>query len=120
MIKKYFEVRDAGTCIVVLAMKTTPSNNTEKLFLERGGWDTNTVILMNLTGLAKATYDPFDWQAEGSRTLFEAHFYIQKNFDILKDFDIIDIQYILGETDSKKLSNITYGYEDNINEEDAK
>lgn len=45
--------------------------------------------------------DPYDWC---DRTYQCAHLYIEKNWHDLKDGDVIDVEHILGETASPKLS----------------
>ena len=39
-----------------------------------------------------------------------AHLYIEKNFDALKDGDVVDVQFILGESDKPKTSERNEAY----------
>lgn len=48
-------------------------------------------------------YDCYDWN-DGARTMKVAHHYIQRNWATLKDGDVIDVQFVLGETTSPKQS----------------
>lgn len=106
MKSKLIEIRDVCTCITAIAIKTDPDNSIEESFFRRGGWGSNSVILVKCNGETIANYDPFEWRSKGNRTMFEAHRYIEEHFDELKDFDIVDVQYILGETNEIKKSDI--------------
>lgn len=106
MRQKLIEIRDRGTCITAIAIKTKATTWFEEPFLQRGGWGPGNVILVKCNGEAKACYDPFEWRADGSRTMFEAHRYIEQHFGELQDFDIVDVPFILGETDTKVTSDI--------------
>jgi len=48
-------------------------------------------------------YDCYDWPAN-PRTYRVAHDYIRHNWHTLEDGDVIDVEYILGETEVPKLS----------------
>lgn len=50
-----------------------------------------------------ANYSPYGWLL-GSRTFPVAHSFIENNWDELKDGDVIDVEFILGETAEKKVS----------------
>ena len=104
MKQKLIEIRDSGTCITAIAIKTESDNLKEMQFLRRGGWGPNSVILIKCNGETIANYDPFEWNDR--RTMFEAHRYIEQHFDELKDFDIVDVRCILGETDRVADSDI--------------
>lgn len=101
---KYFEVRDRSTCMIVLAIKTTRNIEQEDKFLNRLGYGKDSIILLDLSNSMKANHDPYKWS--DSRTLKNAHLYIEDNFDYLYNFSVIDIEYILGETSSSKTSDI--------------
>lgn len=105
MISKYFEIRDRGTLIVCRADKFEVKDIKEALFLRRGGWsiDYPDVVLTTLNGGIQSNYDPFKWN---SGTLHEAHLYIRENFDKLTDYQVIDTQYIRGESETPKESEI--------------
>ena len=116
MIIKIFEVRDSGTFIPVLAIKAVPERNSfgnyveaERYLLRRAGYgfEQPSIILIRAecSGLDNnATYDAYAWPANGTRTLHVAHLYIEKNFDSLRSGDVIDVEYELGETKVKKVS----------------
>lgn len=112
---KALEIRDAATFIPVVAIQMTPDylfrydeTNPERYLLRRAGFgfDDPSVIVckMEASGVDRnATYDPYSWGG-GSRTMTVAHDYIQKNFDKLNSGDVIDVEFILGETTEPKQS----------------
>jgi hypothetical protein len=96
MQTKLFEVRDEGTFIPVLATKISGSDSP---LLRHAGYRDSYVILTNLV-TCLSFYDPHAWSF--SRTLREAHLYIEKQFDELPNEAVVDVQYILGETPQPK------------------
>lgn len=123
---KIFEIRDRGTFMPMMAVRLmirlpecrgihtatdfsiTPVNDSqEDWLLRRAGYgrdmilnhgdeaDTFYVILVKLDGV-KAEYDPFAWS--NPRTLSTAHQHILANWDKLKSGDLIDVEFILGES----------------------
>ena len=104
---KTLEIRDEGTFISVLAIQTFPCNYVQRYYLRRVGYppDGTSIIVMILND-CKATNDPYEWTylGYGPRTLPVAHNYIIENFDSLQDGDVIDVQFILKETPTKKIS----------------
>lgn len=103
MKSKIFEIRDAGTCISVIAIKTEGSCKEEECHFNRNGWSEDTVIVTHISDGVTSNYSPYDWC---NRTMRDAHLYIEQNFEKLENFEVIDIQFILGETDIKKVSEI--------------
>lgn len=104
METKILEVRDRMTFIAVLAIKTTPTNDEQRYYLRRSGWSESfdDVLLMRLDAQdGRVTGDPYD---QAGRTMHEAHKYIRQNFDTLKDGDVVDVEFILGETSAPKES----------------
>lgn len=110
MITKLIEIRDIATCITAIAIKTEPKTSIETSFLARGGWSSNSIILIKCNGECVAHYDPFEWRSNGTRTMFEAHRYIQQHFDEIPDYFVCDVRYILGETDKVCESDIYSAY----------
>lgn len=107
MKTKLLKIRDRGTRIDVLAIKMTADTEIEKYYLSRNGYpqDGNAVILMKLSD-QRATVDLYDWHnlGAGLRTMQAAHDFIGKNFDALSDGDVIDVEFIRGETAQPKIS----------------
>ena len=103
MISKCLEVRDKMTFIPVVAINTAPSCVGQRYLLRRAGYapEGATIILVNLND-CRANNDPYGWPS--SRTFTVAHEYIEKNFDQLDDGDVVDVEFILGETSAPKNS----------------
>lgn len=104
MITKLFEIRDRATFFSVFATLMEPTNGGNAYLLRRVGFGlgSNLVMVGRCDG-GKAHYDVYE-QNNGARTMMEAHRYIQDHFDELKDGDVIDVEFILGESDTKKIS----------------
>ena len=122
---KTFEVRDRGTFIPVMGILMVPTTNwpagtkeqetesegveeAERYLLRRAGYafDHPFVVLcrMECSGVDRnATYDPFSWGAS-DRTFHVAHTYIVDNWEKLKSGDVIDVEFILGDTFEPKKS----------------
>jgi hypothetical protein len=107
---KTFELRDRGTFIPIVAVscKVGDGANVERYeadeyLLRRSGYrsEYQTVLLTRLDGSGKAHCDPYDWE---DRTFKTAHNYIQNNWDALTSGDVIDVEFILGETTTPKIS----------------
>lgn len=104
MQTKMLEIRDRGTRIPVLAIKTTHDSDKEAQFFRSGGFGERTVIVLKVNPEIAAEYDSFKWGS--SRTMTNAHYYIEHNWQDLKDGDVVDVEYILGESDVKKTSEV--------------
>lgn len=114
MKTKMFEVVDRATCLVVVATKMTPEYKNDdydeyereyNLLRKMGFSDfkTNPLVLMYSVDHKKGYYTPYEWN---SRTMTTAHKYIQDNFDELEQDDVIDVEYVLGETQEIKKSQV--------------
>ena len=108
MIFKTLEVRDDMTHIPVLAISMLAENAIQAYYVhERCGHprDGRSIVLMRLYDL-KATNDPYEWPSitGDQRTLPNAHNWIIDHFSELKDGDVVDVSYILGETGVPKIS----------------
>lgn len=93
---KYFEVRDRMTFIPCFAFEITGS-----CYLERSVGFRDRVIMFGRLEGGKCYFSPFDW---GDRTYHTAHMHITNHWDELNDGDVIDVEFILKETDSPKQS----------------
>lgn len=100
MDTKILEIRDEATFIPVLAIRTRADNDVEGYYFRGSGYGDDMVLMVSLTDCV-AGYDPFEWD---SRTYSVAHRYIGENFDGLESGDVVDVQYILEETDEPKVS----------------
>ena len=63
------------------------------------------IFLAPITGGREAHFDCYDWA--GNRTLKNAHHFIEQNWDTLRSGDVIDVEFILGETKEPKPSERT-------------
>ena len=105
MQNKLFEVRDRATFIPVMAVHIDGNcTDQEDWLLRRSGYGNGEgrdyVYLIDLqTG--EGQYDPYEW-GYCPRTLHEAHRYIIAHFDELQTGDVVDVEYILGESATKK------------------
>ena len=107
---KKLEIRDRGTTIPVMAIRVIGDNPYDMSFMIHSGFSTDypDVFLMRYDEVCECNYDPFKWQS-GARTLKEAHFWIRENYDLIKDYDVVDVEYILGESTKPKISEIWQG-----------
>lgn len=112
MDTKLLEVRDRMTLIPVLATKLMPARSEAERFLL--GWAgyrslpgqyDSWIVLVHLNS-TECQNDPYGWGG-GSRTMPEAHKYLEKHWDELESGDVVDIEFILGETTEKKKSDVT-------------
>ena len=111
MKTKAFEIRDRATFIPVIAIQMTPSidgpdeqKDAECFLLCRAGFsfESPSVILcrMESIGILYSSC-PYAW---GSRTYCVAHKYIIEHFDELEPGAVIDVEFILGESKTCKVS----------------
>jgi hypothetical protein len=101
---KMLEIRDAGTFIPVMCIQPLPDNEGQRYLLRRDGYSCDPhdpIVIMVDAQCRGASYDPYDW---GSDTHKIAHDYIQKNWSVLRDGDVIDVEFILGKRTEPKIS----------------
>lgn len=109
---KLFEVRDEGTTMPVIALKPNPATEAEAWCYARTGYGLEPadmrqyVLLAPLhAGEGLMVCDPYKHPgAPTRRTLFIAHKHIIANWDYLRSGDVVDVQFILGETTEPKLT----------------
>lgn len=103
---KCLEIRDAGTFVPVICLRPVPDNENQRYLLRRDGYRgdaTERCIIYIKAQCRGVAYDPYDWP-QNPRTHRVAHDYIERNWTILKDGDVVDVQFILGETAQPKIS----------------
>lgn len=100
---KLLEVRDRAAFLPVFALSTEAANEAQLYLLRRCGFDPagDAVILARLNGEDDSSADAYHW---GDRTMQTAHLHIQENFSKLRDGDVVDVEFILGESSSPKIS----------------
>lgn len=104
METKLLEIRDSATFMPHLAIKLTGDTMQDHFLLKRAGFGiTETYILFHPLCSSDINYDPYNWQ-RGARTVPIAHKYVIEHWDEIKSGDVIDVQFILGETSEKKIS----------------
>lgn len=110
MISKTFEIRDAGTFIPVLAVKLIPLLEKDRYLLSRAGFGRSAeeqadyVLLCRISGGGgNCQSDYYEWGGAG-RTFQQAHKYISEHFDTLSSGQVIDVEFILGESTKPKIS----------------
>ncbi len=110
MESKLFEIRDSATFIPILAVRLTPASEAESYLLSRAGYGLDPtyqgqyIILCRIVGgELDARGTPNEWGAS-TRTLSTAHHYIINNWEQLTSGDVVDVEYIKGETSEPKVS----------------
>lgn len=105
METKLFELRDRATFVPVLCVKMVSDQGVENYLLRRSGYG-EPFDLIVMTGLAggmdKATCDPYDWGI--NRTRLICHQYIQAHWNELASGDVVDAEFIAGESEQPKQS----------------
>ena len=100
---KVLEVRDEGTHIPVLAIRMLAKNGIQTYYVHgRMGYprDGSGIAVIQLND-CDGNCDPYAWT---NRTMSTAHHYIYDHFDELVDGDVVDVEFILGEKPTKKVS----------------
>ncbi len=103
---KCLEIRDDGTFIPVICIRPVPVNEAQRYLLQRDGYRGDVLercIIMIDAQCRGCAYDPYDWPRD-TRTKPNAHRYITEHWSRLRDGDVIDVQFILGETAKPKVS----------------
>ena len=105
------EIRDEGTFIPVVAIDMNPdvelndASRAQRYFLRRCGYPCDgrpNVAISHLGADGRPMWnDPYAW---GGRTYPVAHKFIIENWEKLRDGDVVDVQFILGETTAPKTS----------------
>jgi hypothetical protein len=100
---KVLEIRDSATCIPVLAIRMLAKNGIQNYYIHgRMGYpkDGSAIAVIQLND-CDGNCDPYAWRG---RTMPVAHHFIYDHFDELSDGDVIDVEFILGETPHRKIS----------------
>jgi hypothetical protein len=103
---KCLEIRDEATFVPVICIWPGAVNDAQRYLLKRDGYRADRherCIIMIDAQCRGVAYDANDWPRT-SRTKRTAHIYIAEHWQELKDGDVVDVQFVLGETASPKLS----------------
>lgn len=101
---KCLEIRDRATFLSVICVHPAPDNEAQRWLLRQDGYsgsNTESCIIMIDHQCRGVHYDPFDWV---DRTKQVAHKWIRANWDQIADGDVVDVEFILGESTTKKTS----------------
>ncbi len=103
MTTKLLEIRDRATFIPAMAIQVSGADG---YLMRRAGFGDVPMVYLVALATQRACYDPYNW---GNRTMATAHHFIAENWATLNDGDVIDVEFILGETTQPKVSEqITY------------
>lgn len=106
MESKLLEVRDSCTFIPVMATMMKPHeirDISERHLVRSVGYGSCGSVILTKLESGESQNDPYKWNT-GSRTMREAHRYIANTYYELNSGDVIDIEFILGETSECKIS----------------
>lgn len=97
------EIRDRMTAIYVIATEMRSEDPIESKNLWKMGFTPSgdRFVFVCRVDPGSGNYDPFRWNS-AARTMREAHKVIVRKWDELKSGDVVDVEYELGETASKK------------------
>lgn len=108
METKLFEVRDRMTFIPVMCTKLSPTNEADRYLLTLSGYGLRAevqqryILYASLREL-KIEHSSHE-QPTNPRTHQIAHQHIEKHWDELNSGDVVDVEFILGETTASKAS----------------
>ena len=105
---KYLELRDRATCIPVICVQLSSHNEAERHLLSSAGYGREPenheryILIARLAGgHGEYTTDPYDWN---THTMKRCHQYIHTNWHRILSGDVIDREFIDGETSEPKRS----------------
>jgi len=106
METKVLEIRDSMTFFPVICIRPVASNEAQRYLLHRDGYradETETCIIVITAQCRGVSYDPYNWPSN-PRTIRHAHHYIEQHWHELNDGDVVDVEFLLGEKPTKKVS----------------
>jgi len=89
------------TLIPVIATALASEQTEERYLLGRAGYGYPADVMLTRLCESTSAYAPHGWDG---RTMPVAHHYIEEHFDELETGAVIDVEYILGETEAPKAS----------------
>jgi hypothetical protein len=104
MQTKIIEIRDRATFIPVLCVDMNAEAHEERYYLRCCGYPNDgrpNILMTRADGNGPASNDPYSW---GGRTYPVAHDYIINHWPELKSGDVVDVEFILGESAAPKVS----------------
>lgn len=109
MTSKTFEIRDRMTLMPVLAVRLDPGTERDRYLIALAGYGVipeqqkEHVILIKIQDW-DAQWDSYAWRNQ--RTTGNAHRYIIEHFDELETGSVVDVEFILGETQQPKTTEV--------------
>lgn len=106
MITKLFEVRDRMTFIPVMAAAMSSERTEDAYLLGRAGYrnyEGPTAVIVTRLIDCESANGSHEWSSN-ARTMQISHQFIEVNFYDLESGAVIDVEFILGETDKPKTS----------------
>jgi hypothetical protein len=110
METKLFEVRDRMTFIPAICIKLSSENEEERYLIAMAGYGLRAdqqgqIILMGRLGDVKLKANCNEHQGYPVvRTMWLAHQHIQKHWNEFESGDVLDVEFIMGETTVPKIS----------------
>lgn len=103
---KLFEVRDAATFMPVMVTKLISRNIKESYLMSHVGLNKPGLFsfLYTVLNTGESSLDAYDWH---NRTRKISHQFIEANWDQLFSGQVIDVEFILGETKEPKISEMS-------------
>jgi hypothetical protein len=101
---KTLEVRDRATFIPVIAVRVVPRSSSEKYLWNRAGFNTDSGSSLILLGRINDLHLEFFPPVWSNRTMSTVHEYLQNSWDEVETGQVLDVEFILGETDKPKTS----------------
>lgn len=104
---KFLQIRDRGTNIPALAVNLNPKtledngNGKREVAIVRRAGFRETIILLTKLETSESHYSAHSWPL-GSRTMTQAHMFIQAQWAALKSGDVVCVETILGERETPK------------------
>ena len=105
---KWLEIRDQATMIPAFAFTTAQfyEPNDTALIRHAGFQIGAHHLIVGRFHESDMNYDPFEWRESGNRTMFEAHIWLTDHWAEVKSGDVIDVEFILCETERPKASDL--------------
>lgn len=104
MTTKFIEIRDRATTIPALAFDISKQDDP---LAWRAGFGDHPCIYLLMLSSEKAAYDPYSSVWGGARTMPIAHQWLAEHWAEVKSGDVVDVQFILGETSAPKASEVS-------------
>jgi hypothetical protein len=106
---KLIEIRDRATFIPAVAIKLYARTEEELWLLRRAGYLESQVlsdaiqpyILLTRLDGGRCEYDPYNWD---NRSWRWTHLHLLEKWDEIESGDVVDVEFILGETRQPKVS----------------